>query len=207
MKKIRIDKIVEPHPNPFYVRDTFYWVYLGNSTSQQFNSKREALAHLAKVNRFLNHKLHESNYLYSEVFCQYRENWFYFWHNKKTYDGNLFADQRKIEKHLEDAKTAFEMIVNRSHLTNGNYFVWLHFNIIFNSMFEICQILEALQKSRSNGAEAERIRILSDRITICRNQINGYGKTTDLINKLDENGRVIELKVKLINSDQEAQAV
>ncbi len=193
MKRIKIDKIVEPHPNPFYIRDQYFWVWLGNGTKHQFTSKRNALAFLAQVNRFLNNKLHEANFLYCEVFTQYRENWFYFWHNKKNYDNGLNLKLRLIETRLKDCMEAFDMLVTRSHLPNGNHFVWVHFNNIFNAMDSICSELIALQKSRSNGAEAQVLRILLDRVNITRNQLNGYLKNIELKNEMDLAGRIIPL--------------
>lgn len=193
MKRIRIDKITEPHPEPFYTRDSYFWVHLGNGTKHKFTSKRNALAFLATVNRFLNSKLHEANYLYCEAFTQYRENWFYFWHNKKNYDNSLNFQMRDIERKLIYCMEAFELLVTRSHLTNGNYFVWVHFNNIFDNMDIVCNALISLQKSRSNGAEAQKLQILVNRITICRNQLNGYLISINMENRLDNAGRIIPI--------------
>lgn len=201
MKKIRIERIIEPIPNPVFVKDQYYWVFLGNSTKHQFGSKRDAISFLGVTNKFLNAKLHEANYLLMEVFSHYRENWFYFWHNKKTYSNKLYHSQLDIERGLDGIKSAFDMLVQRSNSLNGNYLVWHHFNTIFNLLTKICGVIEELQRARSNGAEAERIRILMDRITICRNQINYYGQKVELTSQVNELGRIVQLPVNLVSGE------
>lgn len=193
MKRIKINKYLEPVPDAFYTRDTFFWVCLGNSTRHKFTSKRNCLAFLAQVNRFLNNKLHEANYLYTEVFAHYRQNWFYFFHEKNIHTTNMLADQRAVENELKSVMETFELLVSRSHFPNGNYFVWVHFNSIFNSLESCCSVLYELQKKRSNGAEAQQLRILIDRVNICRNQVNSYMVPVPLNNQMDETGRIIPL--------------
>lgn len=88
-------------------------------------------------------------------------------------------------------------------MPNGNHFVWVHFNTLFDAQATICTDLVELHKSRSNGAEAQRLRILLDRINITRNQLNSYLVPVDIKKQIDAAGRIIPMPLPQIEESKE----
>lgn len=180
MKNVTIKKYRKPDATSALAADHFYSVHLGNGTTKLFGSKRECLAFLAETNRFLNLKLHECNYIFCDVFAEYRQNWFYFEHNKPSMSENLTHAERKCELAIDSIKQAFDMLVTRGNWENGNEFMFMHFNNILENMSEICQTLIGLQKKKSNGVDVARLEILKQRIAFTSSSLVNYNKSVEM---------------------------
>ena len=167
MKRIGIKKYVPPDPQAIYTRDQLYWVYLGNGTRHSFTRKRDALAFLAETNRFLNLKLMECNLMLGELYTEYRHNWPY------LDDIQLCA---RCQDYFHGITQAMDLLVTRSDWSNGNVFVWLHFNTILSNMLGILDLISDIHQDKNKYAELARAGILKSRINWIRDQLDGYKK-------------------------------
>jgi len=153
----------------YSISNKTYKVPIGNGITRAFDSKKKALKFLADTNRFLNTKLHELNFIYSDVYLQYRRNWFYFDHHKSP-GASLFALERTVRTYLSQTEETFDLICSRSGYENGNYFVFAHFKTIFNGLKAAIRSLQKLQKSKSSAVDIHKLQVLYDRIIHLENE-------------------------------------
>lgn len=153
----------------YSITNKSYRVAIGNGITRSFDNKKNCLKFLADCNRFLNLKLHEANFIYSDVYAQYRRNWFYFDHHKSP-GAILFQLERSIKNNLTKTEETFDLICERSGFENGNYFVFSHFKAIFNGLKSAVKSLQKLQKSKSSAVDIHKLQVLYDRIIHLENE-------------------------------------
>lgn len=194
MKTVKITGFLEPDRQSVYTASQLYRVNLGNGIDKRFGTKKEALKFLAEVSRFLTYKLHECNELYVACFSMYRRAWFYFDHNKPRGRsvGDLREKERLCEHNLRAVADAFTLLYRRSNWTNGNHFVFTHFNVILNALAEVCQVLAYVYENKSVAGLQYQIEILSTKIAYCRRTIDNY--TVEIENSFKDS-QLPQLKV------------
>ena len=119
MKKIILKNIGGPDKSSVYVNHKMYCIFLGNDLKEYFSSLRDAKKFMANTNRFLNSKLHELNHLYSEVFTQYRNAWFFFvsdTNNKYQFGRH----ERQIKIGFQDIEKRFERLIENSYSADSD---------------------------------------------------------------------------------------
>lgn len=150
-----------------------YRVALGNKLSRDFENLKLAKKFLCETNRFLNLKLHEAVFIFSDLQLQFRRNWFYFDHHKRP-GAALYSNERRCKEHLRSVENAFDIMVERSHFENGNHFVFAHFGNIFNRMKETMKILQQLQKTKSSSVDIHKLEVLYRRILQVEKELFEY---------------------------------
>lgn len=145
MKKVQLIRIEEPKRESILTRDQFYWVHLGNGVKTKYKNKKLAFAFLNQASEFINHKLHEYNFLLIEAFELYRLNYFYF-----NLNSDFIALERKIKEELNVAASLFDLTLSRYDWQNGNHFVFNHINRIYGSFEAIFTGLKEITKHKQN---------------------------------------------------------
>lgn len=153
-----------------------YVINLGNGTSNAFTSQRDANYFLAATNNFLTDKLHDLHMNYVDVFNLFHDNWFYFDNDRKTPKFQLKAIERECEKSLESIKELLALSVDRCGFTNGNYFVFIHFNKIADYLEAVIREIAQISQKRSNTNAIYKMDVILKRVLIARNELSNYGK-------------------------------
>lgn len=149
MKKINLVNIQLPDKTAVLIRQRKYSVFLGNEKTFQFTNMKEAKRFLAETNRFLNDVLQQCNWLFVFAFSEYRRTWFYF-NARITYKYvKLDSLEKTILENIRTIDYHFNIVVTRSHFTNGNYFAFQHLNNIIKAIDSILNCLEEILKERN----------------------------------------------------------
>jgi hypothetical protein len=171
MKKIRIVNITNPDLTSHYIKQKMYSVSLGNGVTKWFSNEKDAKQFLADVNRLLNQVIHELNYIYGNVFLEYRHNWGYF-------DGTRKQLEKDILRIMQTIDRSFNLAVERAHLTNGNHFAFSHILNIINETEGIILILSELLTERKHYAEVHRLEVYIKMLTVQKIDLNQLGRNT-----------------------------
>ncbi|MDO9186971.1 MAG: hypothetical protein Q7W13_13235 [Bacteroidia bacterium] len=168
MKTIRIVQISKEQKK--------YVINLGNGTSNSFSSKREAESFLYNTNLFLTDKLHALHKLYCETWNAFQDNWFYLDNDRKTPKFAIKETERKCVQNLDAIKSLLSLSVDRCYFTNGNYFVFVHFNKIADYLEETIRLLAQVYGKHSNTNAICKMDISIRHILFARNELSNYGK-------------------------------
>lgn len=167
MKKIEIIQIEWPDPSSHYQERKKYNVFLGNDSRNYFNSLKDAKRFLAETNRFLNNRLHELNYLYGNIYQEYRKAWFYF--DGRDHDLTYNSIFQDIDK-------AFILSVNKCKGMNGNAFTFKHLMFICKNLKEIAYKLRKLMTGKKYYVEVQRLEMFIKALKNVDTELNNYGK-------------------------------
>ena len=157
MKRIELKGIMVLNSETIRHDDGIYSIYLGNGHKQSFHSQRNAKQFLSETNRFLNQKLYELNFLYIDTFTEYRKAWVYFSSHKSNSKIAFMDLENKCRRLMQDIDRAFELMVNRSSWTNGNYQVFTNFRHIVASQYDLLNQLINLYTSKSDGLQKYQV--------------------------------------------------
>jgi len=144
VKQIKLCHITAPDKTSHITANHFYYVSLGNGYKQKFPSKRAATAFLNETNRELNIKLYELNFLYSDLLKLYRGSWLYF---DKKIPGLNNIEMNCLDKFRRIDGT-FNIIIERSHWENGNFFVFSQLQYIIAELKTVCELLNQIFRKR-----------------------------------------------------------
>jgi len=171
MRKIVINDIIYPDLNSNYTHRRKYCVALGNSTRVYFDNLKDAKKYLADTNRFLNNKLHELNYIYINVFAEYRKLWFYF-------------AEKQMQRYEQDINETFKVIDFKfqnlyrvNYTVNGNYFAFLSLDKIARNIREVFSIIIEVQKAKKFYADAQRVYMFDTQAHRIIMELKNYNKT------------------------------
>ena len=180
MKQIKIQSIIPPNKSSHYIKDNMYSILLGNDHREYFKNIKPAKRFLAETNRFLNSKLHECNYLYYSLFTEFRRIWFFF----NSEDPKRAKELRRIEDIIENCfnsiDKAINLLVNRSHYTNGNYFTWHHFYNLIDYYMDIIEQIKRVLCIRKYHIDLKRIEIFEQQAVKLKTELMNYGKATEI---------------------------
>ena len=171
MRKIKIEHITNPDLSSHYIKQKMYSVSLGNQVTKWFSNEKDAKAFLAEVNRLLNQVIHELNYIYGNVFAEYRHNWGYFEKDRMNAEKQIIRSMQLIDR-------SFNLAVNRCRLTNGNHFTFSHLLNIINEIEHIIQILITLMSDRKHYAEVHRLNVYQKMLNVQKIDLNQVGKNS-----------------------------
>lgn len=173
MKEI---KLTELHITPNR-KGKGYCVHLGNGTSNTFTSKADAKTFIGSTNNFLDRYFHELHILYKDVLVKYQDNWFNFKSprtNKK--EVNLHLKEEFIYQHLTNAERALTLAHERSHHTNGNYFVFVHLFNVAEALEEVIRALAEISNLKNNRNEVFTLDSYLSRKQVIHNFLDTYAK-------------------------------
>lgn len=139
MKRIRINHVQSPAiPKSILQIQNKFRISLGNGYTFVTKSERAATEFLSRTNKFLNECVFELNSVYSRAFVDYRRIW------SLLPDGN----SSRINGLISNVNGAFEIVVQRSHFSNGNYFSFKHLEDICRNLKEILINLNEVLKMK-----------------------------------------------------------
>ena len=181
MKGIKLQQFTTPNKESVYIKDKKYCVHLGNGYEGYFGSNEAVVSFLHETNSFLNHKLHDLNFIFIEAFSLYRIAWFYLDHNKRTKKINLSGIDDRVKRNISGIEHGFVMLTTRSHFHNGNYLSFKHFNNISTNLTEMLKDINLLFTQKGHTDRIYKIRQLTEQITAIKKQINTWPKNEESI--------------------------
>lgn len=179
MRKIKINKIGLPVVKSHYIKNNMYSVHLGNGSRTFFSNLKDAKKFIADTNRFLNLKCHELNYLYINIRGEYQKNWFYF-------DNEFEQQERNILEYFKGIDNAFIMCIERSHHTNGNYFVFKNLFYIIEGLQSALNLIIRMLRGRKHHIDIKRLQILNSQAVNIKQELIDYAKTNVDIKNFDD---------------------
>lgn len=164
MKKVNIRNVNAPDTTSVFVNRKLYSIYLGNGENYSFTSKKNTLAFTAALNRHINACVYEFNMLYSQLFAEYRENWYYFLSDMQRANTDLIRIEQQVRKNFDSVNVAFERLIHNTRGINGNYYVYTFLDLVCKNLTEIANQLAVLHRKRSNMAQVTHMHITATRL-------------------------------------------
>jgi hypothetical protein len=168
MKRIKLTHIGTPDLSSHYIKQKMYSVTLGNKVNKWFTNRKEALRYLVAINKELNLKLAELNFIYGYIFTEYRKNWYYF---EKSMAGN----DNEINSLFLSINKAFELAVERSHYTNGNHFTFSHIYKIIGDLNAVADILTKIMTDKKFYADVQRMNVFISMLRYNKSELEKLG--------------------------------
>lgn len=170
MKKIHIIQYKTPDKSSVYLADHRYSFYLGEGKTLYFNSEKKIKKLIADTNRLLNSTLHECNYLYGEIFKEYRNAWFVF-DSDKTRKSEI-----DIKNSIERIEKCFNWIATHSNYsTNYNAFIMRYLYNIVDALLNIAFSVRKLLLYRDEYHIIQKIDMYSRQIKILEKKLDNWG--------------------------------
>lgn len=159
MKKIELKKPETHASKEFALRQNVYTVYF-NKIEYKFKNKKQAMAFVAELNKFLNNNLHELNFKLIEIYKMYRLAWFYFIDAKTGL--NQARKDKDIQQNITEAENQLHRLINNTSGLNGHVFIITFLNGACGSLINAANLLLAVYTRRNEAVN----------IYICKNLIN-----------------------------------
>lgn len=170
MKKIKLQQITEPLKDSIYIKQRMYFVSLGSGKKEYFSNRKDARKYLALANRFLNHKLHEANYLFVQMFAAYREIWFHL----------ESIEMRTLNKNIIMLSDCFNTICEQSTYTNGNHLAYHNFDIIAGNIIECFKIIQDVNRQKLFYTEVQKNEMFIEQAARLYEAVKNYNPAADL---------------------------
>jgi len=170
MKKIALNHLLPADKSSIYIKSKSYQLYLGNGHKVRFRNETKAKAFLVEVNESLNFCLLRINKVYKDLFCHYRDVWFYLDNGKKA-----VAEDVMIRNMFDAIDKNFELMVTRSHFENGNNFVFKYLNHCLENLTEIASILQEIDLARHEYIDHRMVKVILVEIKSIKNDVNNLG--------------------------------
>lgn len=167
MKKIKIQQITKPDKTSVYIRDKYYYIYLGDSRYYYFKNEVKARQFLAETNRFLNAVLHELNSMYSQILIEYRSIWFYI-------EGNLI---NLLPNQIYDLEKLFNLLIKKSsHYINGNPYTMQYLNKICTLLLNIAFSLRSVIQEKEYYHQLQKMDMIINNLNSIHEKLANWGK-------------------------------
>ena len=164
MKKIKIIQFTEPDLTSIITKHRKYKLCLWNNKVFYYQNKKDLQFSMNQANFFLNEKMNEINIMLTNIYVQYRQVWYYC---------NV-AQTRNINSSLTIIDSTFELMINRCHYINGNFYVGSWFRQILSSISQILNIIIDVNKNSLNYIQAAWCESLVCQVERIENQIKNY---------------------------------
>lgn len=168
MKQITLVNIGLPDKTSVYTDAKKFTVFLGNETRYYFTSFKAAKQFLAETNRFLNAQFHEINYIYINLFMEYRNIWFYL-KGRENIDKQITNSMEAIAGYLENA-------CSKSKTINGNVFTFNHLFAACNELDEVARFIIIVLTAKKRYNEVHRVKMFKSQVESIRDRLISYGK-------------------------------
>jgi hypothetical protein len=170
MKKINITQYALPDPGSVYLDKQLYCVYTG-FRNVYFGSEVKAKRFLNDANRLLNYVLHSSNFLYYNLFAEYRKAWFYMENNQK------YPSPEEITNIFLSIDKSFNWLIARSGSSmNGNINSFRFLEKILIELLKISIYLSQVNNDKNRTTEKHIIEIYINQINELIRQLKDFGK-------------------------------
>lgn len=166
MFKIKIKHITPPDKSSVYIKHKTYKICIGNGKTLYFNSIRDASACLAQCNKLLNLALIEVNYLYMNLFCEYRRVWLY---------SDTMPEIQLIQQKLTLIESHINNAVIRTNGINGNHYPWSFLFKAIDIITECFSVIISNNETRGFYADAERCNLFIKQLKRLNDELNGIG--------------------------------
>ena len=170
MRKIIIEHVTTPDKSSHYIKDKSYVIMLGNCITVRFPDQRHMKAFITYVNEELNFNLVIVNQIYLEVFTHFRKIWFYI---DNGHDGS--RREGLIKSQFDGIDRTLLLLVTRGQYTNGNHFVFSHFNHVLDNLDTIIKLLQEVEFNRHAGAEVRMLKVLQTKVNTVRTDLAAIG--------------------------------
>lgn len=162
----------------FTFQDGLYSVGLGNGTYHSFTSKKQVLKFLVSTNHFLTIKLHELNFIYSDLFSLYRSNWLFFKSHINSPAYKTYNSESIIKELLTSINSSLEIAYERSYSENSNYFVFSHLFNVCSYSKQIAINIKNLNKTKSYTSSVLKCDFIIKQIISIESELKNYSITT-----------------------------
>lgn len=149
MKKIELKHITQPDKESHYIKQRMYCLFLGNGHREYFTNYKDAKKYLADTNRFLNIKLHQSNFYYSYIFTEYRNIWFYFEGRSPSQRKDHMGIERKITLLFNQDDKVLNRIARKTYRSNDNVFAFKYLLLIIDNLYEVLELIKNVSYATS----------------------------------------------------------
>jgi hypothetical protein len=136
LRTIRICHFDYPNKQAVYSEQRLYRIALGSGYVIHCQSIRDTRQFIAETNRFLNQILDLLSGCLDDLFSEFSQYWRYF-----DRSGTI-----QFLKKIEDIFTSLQFALDRSHLTNGNHFVFRHLLAAADQIATLCEKLQKLNQ-------------------------------------------------------------
>lgn len=154
-------------------KDGIYLVYLGNQRKVEFTNILKCQKFVNETSVFLTGLMQKLNYLYGEIFLEYREAWIYFDSGKIESERKRDINNR-IKKSLIEIDQAFDFVYQRSMFVDGYYMVWHNLQRINNKLINILRELIRLNEQRSYRSKIVKYEALIGILKLYGNDLERY---------------------------------
>lgn len=171
MKQINITQYSKPDMDSVYLKDHLYCVFIG-IRRVYFKSEVKTKRFIAETNRLLNSILNGSNYLYYNLFSEYRKVWFYLDDRSKysNIEEQMVSTFNSIDK-------SFTWLVNRTATSmNGNANAFSFTDKILRELLIVANFVKGVLTDKDKYSESRTIDIYINQIFDLLKQLNSWGK-------------------------------
>ena len=169
MKAIKFTQLRLPNKTSPYLGNRLYEVYLGNGYVFKSKNVKKCEVFLVQASKDFNLQFHKLNRLYAEIFCIYRNDWFYL-------DNKYITENKTIADCINNLEFSFNWIIQHSGSPNGNYNIVGKLLVISKNIHTMAEIFSKLNYKKSNMPNYYQANsIMADCIAI-NDFINNYGK-------------------------------
>jgi len=158
----------------YYQKSDLYIVTLGNGTIHEFKAQKVCISFLAKTSKFLTKRYNELNLIYSDIFCLYRQIYFYFDNDKKNQKAKVYATRRNINKSFNQIEEMFEKLSFSGCYTTTNQIQFFQLNSIIDSLILVAVDIKQVNISKSYASTQVRADYLINQLSLISNQIKTY---------------------------------
>lgn len=167
MQRIKIDKLLKGNKNSVITREKLHSISLGNGLTCYFSNLKNAQKFMADTNRMLNNNAQLLNKLYIETWTAQRT--LYLTHHW------IFI-RNWNDPHIPMIEKEFNLMLTRSHWTNGNHFTFKYFYSIIGLMNDWIESTTKLLKENHKTYEIEVFRVCREQSDYIRNKLDNWGK-------------------------------
>ena len=175
------------HLSSVYTKDKFYNIVLGNGASIRFKDKKKIVFWLTHVNNNLTEALQELIIIYTDLFREYWQLWYYLDSYAETPEAS--ERNKKIEafciKSFNYIPTLLNLAVNRSAYQNGNHFTFRHLYNAIDELQYITDLMLKLRRDKCHTAETNRLEIYLKNILRIKKEIDNIGKHPTVSNPVN----------------------
>jgi hypothetical protein len=168
MRAIHIDKLNKAQKRSIVTREKHHSICLGNGLTCYFTNEKKARTFLAETNRFLNQKVLELNRIYVDLWSEQRSMYLVFF--------KAFSTDQKLRQFAANIEKSLDMVMTRSHYTNGNTFTFKYFYNVMDNLREWNDYLIVLLKGKNRFYNVYNLEIISQRLGWLKSVFDTWGK-------------------------------
>lgn len=171
MKRIAVAGLIAADGASVYTVRRMHTVHLGNGRRVSFNSRREALAYQADVNRMLNAILHELNHLLGCAHVEFRAAWPLLAHDGAP----VRAAEANLRSRIQQADVLLDRAITHTTGPNGMHFAWKFLGLSAGEVAAVFTALADFHRARYRYEMAQRCAMFGRAAAHAERQLASYG--------------------------------